>query len=177
MADCVICQIIEGSIESKKIYEDEEIFAFLDFNGANPGHTFVVPKKHYPIFEQVPDALVGMLFSISNKVSTALFNALGVQGTNIFVTNGVTAGQSVAHFVINVIPRKEGDKVNLQWQPKQLSEEEMSTVELKIKDEVKSVGSFDLGTGDKPQKKEEKHESISSDDENYLWKSLNRRIS
>ena len=177
MADCVICQIIEGKVPSKKLYEDDEVFVFLDFNGATPGHTFVVPKEHFPIFEQVPDKIVEKLFKISNKVSTALFETLQVQGTNIFITNGVSAGQSVAHFVINIIPRKEGDGVNLQWQPRQLSEEEMSTVELKIKEGAENVGGFEAGSNEQIEKTEEKRETIANDEENYLWKSVNRRIS
>lgn len=177
MAECVICDIIEGKVPSKKIFEDDDILAFLDVNGAAPGHTFVVPKKHHPIFEQIPDPLVAKLFTISNKISTALFEALQVQGTNIFITNGVSAGQSVAHFVINVIPRKEGDNINLQWQSKQLSEEEMSTVELKIKEGTQDIGGFGAESTGKHEKKEEKKETIAGDEENYLWKSVNRRIS
>ena len=89
--------------------------------------------------EQVPDAELAKLFQVSNKVSSAIFENLGAQGTNIFVSNGIPAGQTVAHFTINVIPRKENDGVNLQWAPKQLTEEEMSTVELKLKDQTKNV--------------------------------------
>ena len=67
MADCVLCQIIDGTIPSKKIYEDDDIVAILDFNGANPGHSFVIPKQHIPILEQVPSHLVGKLFNISRS--------------------------------------------------------------------------------------------------------------
>lgn len=176
MADCVICQIIEGRIPSKKIYEDEEVLVFLDFNGAAPGHTFVVPKEHYPIFEQVPDNIVEKLFSISNKVSTALFETLKIQGTNVFVANDVSAGQSVAHFVINIIPRKEGDGINLEWHSRQLSEEEMSTVELKIKEGTKNIGGVETTSTQEVTRIEGKKESISNDEDNYLWKSVNRRI-
>ena len=91
---------------------------------------------------------------------------MGAQGTNIFVSNGVSAGQSVAHFTVNVIPRKEGDNVNLEWKPIQLSEEEMSTAELKIKEVTKDMGA----------EKQEKRESLDADEENYLWKSVNRKI-
>src|SRR3989344_3953125 len=136
---CVVCQIVGNNIPSKKIYEDEFAMAVLDVNGANPGHCFVMPKNHYPIIEQVPDAEIGRLFQVSNKISSAIFESLGVQGTNIFVANGVPAGQTVAHFTINVIPRKENDGVNLQWQPRQLSEEEISTVELKLKEQAKNI--------------------------------------
>src|SRR3989338_3286064 len=132
MAECLICQIIEGHVPSKKLYEDDEVSAFLDLNGALLGHAFVVPKRHIPIFEHVPDTLVGKLFALSNRISTALFEGMNVQGTNIFVMNGVSAGQSVAHFMIQVLPRREKDGINLQWQPRQLTEEEMSTVELKL---------------------------------------------
>ena len=139
---CLVCQIANGSIPSKKIYEDELILAVLDVNGANPGHCFVIPKQHYPIIEQVPDYEVARLFTVANKISTAIFESLQVQGTNIFVANGIPAGQTVAHFMINVIPRKENDGINLQWQPKSLSEEEMSTVELKLKEHSKNIGGF-----------------------------------
>lgn len=172
--DCVICQINEGSVPSKKIYEDDQIVAFLDYNGASPGHCFIAPKQHYPIFEQVPDDIIAQLFIVANKISSALFDTLKIQGTNIFVTNGVSAGQSVAHFVVNVIPRKEGDGINLQWQPRQLSEEEMSTVEIKLKEGTEHVGveTDTVAAAPKPEQKQ----SMSIDEENYLWKSVNRKI-
>ena len=140
---CIVCQIVGNKIPSKKIYEDELVMVVLDVNGANPGHCFVMPKNHYPIIAQAPDIEIGRLFQVSNKISSAIFEALGAQGTNIFVANGVHAGQTVAHFTINVIPRKENDGINLQWQAKQLSEEEMSTVELKLKEQIKNIGDFE----------------------------------
>ena len=122
---CLLCQIVSGGVPSFKVYEDDLALAVLDVNGANPGHCFVIPKNHYPILEQVPDDELANLFLISNKISGAIFEGLKVQGTNIFVRNGIPAGQTVAHFMINVIPRMENDKVNLQWKTRQLSEEEM----------------------------------------------------
>jgi len=172
---CVVCQIIESRIPSKKIYEDELAMAVLDVNGANPGHCFIMPKNHYPIIEQVPDDEIGRLFQISNKISVAIFESLGAQGTNIFVANGIPAGQTVAHFTINVIPRKENDGINLQWKPKQLSEEEMSTVELKLKDETKNIGI-------EPEKKAKKTlktlepqpVALSEEEETYFAKQMRR---
>ena len=126
--NCIICSIIAGNIPSKKVYEDDLILGVIDMNGANPGHCFVMPKNHYAILEQVPDNEVAKLFQASNKISRAIFESIGAQGTNIFLANGIPAGQTVAHVTVNVIPRKENDGVNLQWAPKQLSEEEISTV-------------------------------------------------
>ena len=176
MADsCVICQILEGKVQSKKVYEDKEVVAFLDMSGAAPGHIFVTTKEHYQIFEQVPDELVGKIFSISNKISSALFDTLKIQGTNLFITNGVSAGQSVPHFVVNIIPRKENDDINLQWKTKQLSEEEMSTIELKIKEHTANMG-IEKKSDKKVETQKEVRKIVSSDEDDYLWKSVNNRI-
>ena len=170
--ECILCRIVNGNVPSKKIYEDEEILAVLDVNGATPGHCFVMPKEHFTIFEQIPDELTARLFEVANKVSTAIFESLDVKGTNIFVTNGIAAGQVVAHFIINVIPRNDNDGINLQWQTKQLTEEEMSTVELQLKDSAKNVG---VASEQKPTKTEkQKKEEPITDEENYLSKQINR---
>lgn len=170
---CIICQIIGSKIPSKKVYEDDSVLAVLDVNGANPGHCFVMPKNHYPIMEQVPDIEIEKLFQISNKVSGAIFESLGAQGTNIFVANGIPAGQTVAHFTINVIPRKQNDDVNLQSQPKQLSEEEISTVELKLKEQTKNIGHFE-----KEEKKAKmqfpKTQFLSDEEDEYFTKQMRR---
>ena len=170
---CIVCQIIGNNIPSKKIYEDELVMAVLDFNGANPGHCFVMPKSHYPIIEQVPDIEIGRLFQVSNKLSSAIFESLGAQGTSIFVANGIPAGQTIAHFIINVIPRKENDGINLQWQPKQLSEEEMSTIELKLKEQTKNIGHFE-----KEEKKAKiqapRQVALSEEEEEYFTKQMRR---
>lgn len=174
MADqCVLCRIVDGTVPAKKIYEDDEVIAILDFNGANPGHSFVIPKQHIPILEQIPPHLVGKLFNTANKISSAIFDALKVQGTNIFLANGIPAGQKVAHSMINVIPRKENDGINLQWQTKQLSEEEMSTIELKLKEESSNIG-IPYSEAEKSEGiRKEKTQTISGED-NYLLKSLRR---
>ena len=171
---CIVCQIAAGRIPSKKVYEDEMAMAVLDVNGANPGHCFVFPKNHYPILEQVPDLEIGSLFNIANKVSTAIFESLGAQGTNIFVANGLPAGQTVAHFTINVIPRKENDDINLQWQPRQLSEEEMSTVELKIKEQTKNIGNFETGSKTPKVAYPPKQAVLSDEEEEYFERQLRR---
>ncbi len=172
-ATCLVCQIVENKIPSKKIYEDDLIMAVLDINGALAGHCFVMPKNHYSIIEQVPDREIGLLFQVSNKISSSIFESLGAQGTNIFVANGIPAGQTVAHFTINVIPRKENDGINLQWQPKQLSEEEISTVELKLKEQTKNIGYFEKEEK-KPKVQIPKHVALSEEEEEYFDKQMRR---
>jgi len=173
---CLLCQIVSSKIPSYKIYEDDLALAVLDVNGANPGHCFVMPKNHYPIIEQVPDIELANLFSMANKISSAIFEKLKVQGTNIFAANGIPAGQTVAHFMVNIIPRKENDNVNLQWKPKQLSEEEMSTVELKLKDQIKStgIGKIEKTENPAPQEKVQPSQVSDDDEDDYFTRQLRR---
>ena len=174
--NCVVCQIASGRVPSKKVYEDELALAVLDVNGANPGHCFIIPKNHYPIIEQVPDMEVARLFQVSNKISTAIFESLGAQGTNIFVANGIPAGQTVAHFIINVIKRKENDGINLQWQPRQLSEEEMSTVELKLRENMQGMAIESQGKREMPKAHSERPKPFISDEgeEDYFMSQLRK---
>jgi len=171
---CLLCQIISNKIPSYKIYEDDLTLAVLDVNGANPGHCFVIPKNHYPIMEQVPDEELGHHFSIANKISSAIFDILKVQGTNLFVRNGIPAGQKVAHFMINVIPRGENDGVNLQWKPKQLSEEEISTVELKLKEQIKGKGVEKQQKTPMVVEEMQKPEPIADEEDDYIMRQLRR---
>jgi len=173
---CLICQIAGNNIPSYKVYEDDLALAVLDVNGSKPGHCFLMPKNHYPIIEQVPDAELSHLFSVANKISSSLFESLKAQGTNVFVTNGVPAGQTVAHFTINVIPRKENDGINLQWKPKQLTEEEMSTVELKLREQLKNIGVKKL-QNERPaaaMKKAEQMHILDDDEDDYFAKQLRK---
>ncbi|MBI1969307.1 HIT family protein [Candidatus Woesearchaeota archaeon] len=138
---CPFCQIVAE--RKDLLYEDEKIVALLHKMPSTQGHVLLMPKEHYPIIEQVPDYVINHIFVLANTFSTLLFETLQVQGTNIIVNNGIEAGQETAHFIVNVIPRIPGDGLNLQWQPKQISDEEMSTVELLLKEEAKHIGEFE----------------------------------
>jgi len=170
--DCKYCQKV---FSGEKLYEDDKAVVMFSDNPSSEGHLLVMPKAHYPIIEQVPDFLVEHIFKIANKVSIAAFEALHVQGTNMLVNNGVAAGQGSAHFMVHMIPRREGDGIDLQWQPKQLSEEEMSTVELQLKEETKSIGSFQQEKGTPIEVKEEKEEIETKEgEESYLVRKTRR---
>lgn len=174
--DCRHCQLIE-SIKLPKIYEDDKIIVALDKRPAAKGQVIILPKEHYPILELVPDYIIGKMFKTANKISMALFDQLKATGTNILVQNGIPAGQDVAHFSIMIIPREDADNISLSWQPKQLSEEEMSTIELSYSEETKNIGQFEkekekpieIGKPDEEDKVEAK-----KDEEDYRMKHLRR---
>lgn len=169
---CALCEIGEGKGEVRKIFEDDKVIAFLKQKPSAFGHIILTTKKHYTILEQVPDPEISHIFSVANKLSTAAFESLGGGGTNIIIQNGSGAGQMHPHFCIEIIPRRENDGLNFQWQPKQLSEEEMSTVELTLKQET---GAISVGGEKKKEviKDDGKAETLEGED-NYLIRSLRK---
>ena len=109
--NCIFCKIIHGEMDAKKVFEDEVCIAALDIAPAAKGHLLVIPKDHYTVMPQVPDQVLGHMFVIAKRLSQILLKALKVSGTNIFVANGQVAGQRSQHFLLHLIPRKEGDKI------------------------------------------------------------------
>ncbi len=172
MTDCILCNVDKGVV-----FEDDKCKAILPPTPAVPGHIILFPKEHFQIIEQVPDFLVAHMFNIANKLSIASFECVQAQGSNILINNGVAAGQLIPHFSIHIIPRSEKDSLNFDWNPKQMNQEQMSTIELKIKKAAKDIGGFELKEKKAPIKLEDKApKKIKSSDkgENYLLKQINR---
>ena len=132
---CDYCEIAKRKAKAEVVYEDSKVIAVVKDRAFLPGQISVFPKEHYTIIELVPDSLVDHLFKVVNKLGVAIFEGLGAQGTNIIVQNGTAAGQEVPHFCVDIVPRREGDGLNVHWKPTQLMEEEMDTAYLMLKEE------------------------------------------
>ncbi|MBN2567505.1 HIT family protein [Candidatus Woesearchaeota archaeon] len=174
MSECVFCRAAKGEIPADVVYEDERIFAFLDQNPVGAGHIIVMPKEHFPILEQIPDDIVGELFSVANRLSTAVFETLGAHGTNLLLMNGPAAGQKAPHAMLNLIPRFNGDGLDFSWKTKKLSEEEMSTVELQIKEHQPVIGLAEEKKGPVAQPQEPDQVGEGEGEENYLIRQIRR---
>ena len=119
MKDCIFCKIVKGEIPCTKIYEDQDVLAFLDISQTTIGHTLVIPKEHFDNFLYVPKDLVGKTFSAAQKVAQALTAGLGAKGINILNNTNEIAGQTVMHFHVHVIPRYSlEDNIKLEFTPK-----------------------------------------------------------
>ena len=102
---CLFCKIMAGEIPSNKVYEDADTFAFLDINPRNPGHTLVIPKKHYATIFDMPEKEVGKLFESAKLVAHAVRKATNADGLSMVQSNGHAAGQVVVHVHTHLIPR------------------------------------------------------------------------
>ena len=104
MEDCLFCKIINGEIPSYKIYEDEHTYAFLDISNDCLGHTLVVPKQHSDnILKIKSEDLIHTMNT--TKLLCEHYNSLGFTGFNIQNNCGESAGQSVFHLHIHILPR------------------------------------------------------------------------
>jgi histidine triad (HIT) family protein len=113
--DCIFCKIAAGVIPSGKVYETDDVFAFLDVGPVSDGHTLVIPKKHFEKMEDCPAELLASIGSVLGKVAKAVVEGMGADGYNVLCNRGRAAGQVVEHVHFHVIPRKQGDGVFNRW--------------------------------------------------------------
>lgn len=125
---CIFCKIANGEIPSYKVYEDSEVIAFLDVNPASRGHTLVMPKDHYTSIVTTPKAILDKAFEVAQLVAQAEIAQLGASGVNVITNCGKSAGQTIDHFHIHVIPRYEHDGLKLDFSPKQLTDSTMKEI-------------------------------------------------
>jgi diadenosine tetraphosphate (Ap4A) HIT family hydrolase len=175
---CKLCNITRDRLLLKtlKLYEDEKVVAVLSKKPASICHVIVFPKVHCTILEQVPDDIAAHILNVCNKISRAIFESLNVQGTNIFIQNGVAAGQEEPHFIAHIIARTENDGIKLDWEPRKLTEEEMSTIELSYKQHTEGIV-FNAEGAKREETKEikERVQKIGEEDEeNYMIKYFNK---
>ncbi|MBD5098429.1 MAG: HIT family protein [Clostridiales bacterium] len=112
MDDCVFCKIIRGEIPSRKIYEDEHTLSFMDVAMDVDAHILAVPKVHVKnILDCDPDTLTHLMNTVKN-ISNQLVDKCGYDGVNLLNASDESAGQSVPHFHIHIIPRKKDDGID-----------------------------------------------------------------
>lgn len=138
MDNCIFCLIIDGVIPSRRVYEDDVCIATLDIGPATPGHTLILPKKHYDDLLEMDEATAGHLMMVAKKIGALQMERLGAAGFNVVQNNREAAGQTVKHFHIHVIPRYDDGNVLVSWVPTEPSGEELDAVLAKLTDPCRS---------------------------------------
>lgn len=112
MSDCIFCKIASGEIQGMRVYEDAETLAFMDLAKDVDGHVLVIPKKHC---KNILDCNAETLCAVMNtvkKVSLHLTEKCGYDGVNLLNASDESAGQSMPHFHIHIIPRRKNDGID-----------------------------------------------------------------
>lgn len=132
--NCIFCKLANGEIPTNTVYEDEDFRVILDSSPATKGHSLILPKQHYANMFEIDDATLSKAARLAKKVITYEKNVLGCDGFNVLQNNGQVAGQTVFHFHIHLIPRYAGEKIIMEWDHKEYSDEELKSIcsEMKI---------------------------------------------
>jgi histidine triad (HIT) family protein len=116
-SDCVFCKIVAGAIPCFKLYEDEATVAFLDINPVHPGHSLVITRNHAPTLMESDDADLARALPVARRIAQAVASVVAPDGISLVQANGPGAAQSVPHFHIHVLPRRNGDELKVNWDP------------------------------------------------------------
>ena len=131
-ADCLFCRIAAGTQAAAIVFQDPQLLAFLDHRPLFPGHCLVIPRPHREVLADLPAEEISPLFTAAQRLSQAVEQALGAEGSFVAINNRVS--QSIPHLHIHVVPRKRKDGLRGFFWPrgKYASDQEMEEVRLKL---------------------------------------------
>ena len=111
MSDCIFCRIVAGEIPSKKVFEDDRMFAFEDISPKAPTHVLVVPREHIGRLSDVSAVEEPLLGALAARAA-ALARERGLSDYRLVVNNGEGAGQSVFHLHFHLLGGR-----SMTWPP------------------------------------------------------------
>src|SRR5215211_3225241 len=99
---CPFCRIAERRLKAHVVYEDDRLLAFLDRGPIRPGHTQIMPKAHFPCFDEAPVDLVASIVGVGQQLATAMKRLYRVPRVAFLFTGG-----DIAHAHAHVVPMHE----------------------------------------------------------------------
>lgn len=131
MVDCIFCNILKENV-MMKVYEDDWTVAFMDIAKDVDGHIVVIPKKHVKNILDCDEETLAKLMDAVKKVSNHLVEVCGYDGVNLLNASDESAGQSVPHFHIHIIPRRNDDEIDA-WPKFEGAKQDIEKLWTKIK--------------------------------------------
>jgi histidine triad (HIT) family protein len=105
--NCTFCNIVRGTVPCFKVFEDDISLAFLDHRPLFAGHSLFIVKSHMETLFDLPDSLVGAVFTNVRLLSQAVMQGMEAEGAFVAINNRVS--QSVPHFHVHIVPRRKRD--------------------------------------------------------------------
>ena len=137
MNDCIFCKIVRGDIPCHKVYEDDDVLAFLDISQTTKGHTLVISKEHFRNLLYVPKDILAKVMGAAQKIAQAQVASLGAKGVNIINKTNEVAGQTVMHFHVHVIPRYSNeDALRLEFNSNKIEKLSLPAIAEEISKEM-----------------------------------------
>ncbi len=110
--DCLFCSIIKGDIPSKKVYESDTVYAFMDIEPQAPFHAIIVPKTHIASAADITAENSAVIADIFEAVAQIAKNENLAEGFRVVNNCGKQGGQTVGHIHFHLLARR-----NLAWPP------------------------------------------------------------
>src|ERR1700722_13811964 len=110
MADTIFGKILAGQIPCHKVYEDDQVLAFLDINPLTAGHTLVIPKEPAETMDKLSDESAAALGRVLPRICRAVIAITGVKQYNVLENNGTAAHQDPSHAPSHVFPETNAIK-------------------------------------------------------------------
>lgn len=101
MENCVFCRIISGEIPSKKVYEDEHIYAFRDIEPQAPVHVLIVPKTHMPDVLSLEGETAIYLLEAAKRIAKS--EGVDESGFRLVTNCGTHGAQTVKHLHLHLL--------------------------------------------------------------------------
>src|SRR5919107_3250077 len=115
--DCIFCKIVAGELPATRVLEDDRTLAFMDIAPWTRGHALVIPKAHAADLGEIGEDDLAAVAATAKRVALLQKERLGAEGVNLLNAFGSAAWQTVFHFHVHVIPRYEGDGMQLPARP------------------------------------------------------------
>ena len=131
--DCIFCKIVAGELPATVVAEDDRTVAFMDLSPATRGHALVVPRAHVADLGAVDGEDLTACVAAAQRLAARAREALGADGVNLMNSWGPAAWQTVFHFHLHVIPRYDGDPLELPWTPTPGDEDEIAAAGAALK--------------------------------------------
>jgi histidine triad (HIT) family protein len=112
-AACIFCRIVAKQAPAHVVIEDDATLAFMDIFPVADGHVLVIPKAHASNLLDTQPADLAAVITRSRQIARAIREVLAPDGIGVFQLNGTAAGQTVFHYHMHLIPRKQGDALQV----------------------------------------------------------------
>jgi histidine triad (HIT) family protein len=123
MAETVFSKILRGEIPCHRVYEDDQVLAFLDVNPISRGHTLVIPKEPAETIDQLSDESSAAIGRVLPRIARAVVAATNTRAFNVLQNNGVDAHQAVMHVHFHIIPKHDdGSGLGIGWRSSKLQD-------------------------------------------------------
>ncbi|HEV7701787.1 MAG TPA: HIT family protein [Pyrinomonadaceae bacterium] len=133
MVECVFCEIVRGRAEASVVFEDEHCIAFLSLDQPNSYKVLIASARHAEaIYDLYPDEAAAIMRA-AIKLAIAIRDASSCEGLNLVQSNGSAGQQEVFHFHMHLLPRFEGDDIQLGWPERRVDRAELDRMAEEIR--------------------------------------------